>query len=461
LGVSARIVENYSRSDGKFFPAAIQHVLGTLDPRIPQLGSWEQVELANNPGTTVYDLSGSDWSGIDISPAEIAAVDQAAAEAEEEILYGADGLELSPEQMDQILADAEAELRDNGGDYGLAGDGTITVPQSAGYELTLSNDEYERVLATAVGMAAEFAEAGDLASAAAIGQELGLDQIELSNGLTSVTELNNASFEREAIRLSQDRDADESAPLPGWRAPSAQQRLDSAYDRIAAGTYAPAGPYRWGSGGLEFASPGAAGAALARHRWAGHQPDPTAGVNGAWPCGSVDEFGRCAEPYHAADCGSLADTVTAQALIDDGVYARRSAQPMADANGRVWRDQDGQPMTLTDHIEAASGQRLTRGSLFESGLGHRELAAPARQALRRPGRPGRPGHGRTGRQRPARGPGLGSRNAAQERDRARSDPRALIGALSRGISPDAQWDMAGRRGAGSSPAGPAPVVSGL
>ena len=32
LGVSARIVENYARSDGKFYPAAIQHVLGTLDP---------------------------------------------------------------------------------------------------------------------------------------------------------------------------------------------------------------------------------------------------------------------------------------------------------------------------------------------------------------------------------------------------------------------------------------------
>src|SRR5689334_465939 len=29
LGVSARIVESYNRADGKFYPAAIQHVLGT------------------------------------------------------------------------------------------------------------------------------------------------------------------------------------------------------------------------------------------------------------------------------------------------------------------------------------------------------------------------------------------------------------------------------------------------
>lgn len=32
LGVSARIVEQYRRADGKFYPAAMQHVLATLDP---------------------------------------------------------------------------------------------------------------------------------------------------------------------------------------------------------------------------------------------------------------------------------------------------------------------------------------------------------------------------------------------------------------------------------------------
>ncbi len=47
LGVSARIVENYPRSDGKFYPAAVQHVLGTLDPRIPGLGAWQAIENAN------------------------------------------------------------------------------------------------------------------------------------------------------------------------------------------------------------------------------------------------------------------------------------------------------------------------------------------------------------------------------------------------------------------------------
>jgi hypothetical protein len=57
LGVSARIVEDYARSDGKFFPAAVQHVLGTLDPRIPGLGAWQAVEMAGGE-QNVLDLTG-------------------------------------------------------------------------------------------------------------------------------------------------------------------------------------------------------------------------------------------------------------------------------------------------------------------------------------------------------------------------------------------------------------------
>ena len=62
LGVSARIVENYARSDGKFYPAAVQHVLGTLDPRVPGLGAWSPVEMSNSGGL-VIDLSQAAWAG--------------------------------------------------------------------------------------------------------------------------------------------------------------------------------------------------------------------------------------------------------------------------------------------------------------------------------------------------------------------------------------------------------------
>ena len=61
LGVSARIVEAYDRADGKFFPAAIQHVLGTLDPRITGLRPWQAIDAANDDGE-VLDLTGSEYA---------------------------------------------------------------------------------------------------------------------------------------------------------------------------------------------------------------------------------------------------------------------------------------------------------------------------------------------------------------------------------------------------------------
>lgn len=68
LGVSARIVEDYARSDGKHFPAAIQHVLGTLDPRIPGLGAWQAIEAATPVPDTVIDLSASAFTGEQPAP---------------------------------------------------------------------------------------------------------------------------------------------------------------------------------------------------------------------------------------------------------------------------------------------------------------------------------------------------------------------------------------------------------
>ncbi len=70
LGVSARIVEDYARSDGSHFPAAIQHVLGTLDPRIPGLGGWQAIEAASPVPDTVIDLSASTFAGDAPAPAQ-------------------------------------------------------------------------------------------------------------------------------------------------------------------------------------------------------------------------------------------------------------------------------------------------------------------------------------------------------------------------------------------------------
>lgn len=55
LGVSARIYENYARGDGKNFVAALQHVLGTLDPHITGMGPWQRLEESGAALSTQLD----------------------------------------------------------------------------------------------------------------------------------------------------------------------------------------------------------------------------------------------------------------------------------------------------------------------------------------------------------------------------------------------------------------------
>jgi hypothetical protein len=75
LGVSARIVEDYARADGQHFPQAIQHVLGTLDPRITSLGPWLPVDMAGERPDMFIDLSGASYSGEPGWTADLAAAD--------------------------------------------------------------------------------------------------------------------------------------------------------------------------------------------------------------------------------------------------------------------------------------------------------------------------------------------------------------------------------------------------
>lgn len=65
LGVSVRIVEGYERADGKKYPIALQHVLGTIDPRVVAMKPWEpadQVALASGDHTQVVDLTAATFT---------------------------------------------------------------------------------------------------------------------------------------------------------------------------------------------------------------------------------------------------------------------------------------------------------------------------------------------------------------------------------------------------------------
>ena len=127
LGVSARIVEQYQRADGRFYPAAIQHVLGTLDPRIPALGSWQPVDMANEGGI-VIDLSASTFPGEappaadldELSEAELAELADALTD---EDLFGMTEDELgvlidgdTADLTDAELADLVDAMTDDGGE---------------------------------------------------------------------------------------------------------------------------------------------------------------------------------------------------------------------------------------------------------------------------------------------------------------------------------------------------------
>lgn len=60
LGVSARI-RPVEHVDGRRFDKAVNHVLGTLDPRMTGMGPWEPVDLSADPTDDVLDLSGASY----------------------------------------------------------------------------------------------------------------------------------------------------------------------------------------------------------------------------------------------------------------------------------------------------------------------------------------------------------------------------------------------------------------
>ena len=143
LGVSARIVEDYARADGKHYPAAIQHVLGTLDPRIPALGAWQAIEAANPLPDRVIDLSGESFTDLS-DPAgdgtdtegEAVMADLGNLTGEQQArlaklldldddtldLLAAGGLVVTPEEFDALAGADEDEDGEDGEDGdGLAG----------------------------------------------------------------------------------------------------------------------------------------------------------------------------------------------------------------------------------------------------------------------------------------------------------------------------------------------------
>jgi hypothetical protein len=82
LPVSVRIIENLDRADSKAWPAAIQHVLATWDPRVTGMRPWQKADLANGDVDRTIDLTISNQEGAtmpetktdQLGPDEVAAL---------------------------------------------------------------------------------------------------------------------------------------------------------------------------------------------------------------------------------------------------------------------------------------------------------------------------------------------------------------------------------------------------
>jgi hypothetical protein len=157
VGVSARIVEDYDRSDGRYFPRAIQHVLATHDPRIPGLGGWQAVEAANDVQVTI-DLSSMQFAGeqegtgdmpefTDQQRARLAKLLDVDEQTWQQVIAGLTAPELSPEELAQLgqgggdgeLSDAELDELITAAQE-LETMGLLDEPEPAGAGATLAAD---------------------------------------------------------------------------------------------------------------------------------------------------------------------------------------------------------------------------------------------------------------------------------------------------------------------------------
>jgi len=180
LGVSARIVEEYARSDGNFFPAAIQHVLGTLDPRIPGLGPWEAVEMSNSAGVDmIIDLSAAEFAG------EEGGSTMPDMDADQQARL-ARLLELDPDEIAGLLDQLNEDASDDTEDETMDEDELIAAINS------MTDDEFAQV-------AAEFdvAEPAPQYAGAALSNDYGMSEIELANYRLAETERQMSILQRE------------------------------------------------------------------------------------------------------------------------------------------------------------------------------------------------------------------------------------------------------------------------
>jgi hypothetical protein len=135
LGVSARIIEGYDRSDGQKFPHALHHVLGTLDPKVVGMKPWQEVALSEEVDST------EDYTDQTIKPPAASAPQNNGAEDD---LSDLEGLDL--EDLDGLTDEELALLTNDGGGVvseALLANQAASDQRIAALELDLAREKFD------------------------------------------------------------------------------------------------------------------------------------------------------------------------------------------------------------------------------------------------------------------------------------------------------------------------------
>lgn len=161
LGISARIVNDYDRADGKHYDAAMQHVLATHDPRITGLGPWSEVNsFSNDDLADILDLTGERFPAKktkkersvpkkdELSDDELGRLRTFLAELDEdpavdEVDAGTDedvDDELTDDELNDLLAELDAEIAEEAPVTAepVLADATLSNPNTEALELARS-----------------------------------------------------------------------------------------------------------------------------------------------------------------------------------------------------------------------------------------------------------------------------------------------------------------------------------
>lgn len=162
VGISARIVNDYDRADGKHYDTAMQHVLVTHDPRIPGLGPWSEVNsFSNSDDSDIIDLTGEKFPAKKtkkeksvpkkddgLSDDELGRLRAFLAELDEdpevdEVDAGTDedvDAELTDDELHALLAELDAEIAEEAPVVSepVLADATLSNPSTEALELARS-----------------------------------------------------------------------------------------------------------------------------------------------------------------------------------------------------------------------------------------------------------------------------------------------------------------------------------